>query len=276
MAYKTILVCLNEVSRLPQLLSIARAIGVKFNAHISGLYVVPGVTIYPSAGYGAGPDVFDGTRLYFESKLADVKESFETAMALDKLPCDFHMVDSAQSNIAYDVIENCRHADLVLVSNTNRENGDEIESDFVEKLVLAAGRPVLILPFKGEVNLTTDQILVGWNNSRESSRAVFDALPFLQKSKKVRLVAVDVAPRGTVPASDIAETLDRHGIKCEITDVTSDGMSVGDTLQRAANDYGAGLLVLGAYGHSRFTELIFGGATRQVLRNMQRPVLMSH
>lgn len=276
MAYKTILVCLNEVSRLPQLLSVARALGTKFNAHISGIYVVPGVTIYPSAAYGAGPDVFDGTRVYFESKLTQVKESFETAMALDRLACDFHMVDSAQSNIAYDVIENCRHVDLILVSNTNRQNGDEIETDFVERLILAAGRPVLILPFTGDVKLATDQILIGWNNSRESSRAVFDALPFLQKSNKVRLVAVDVAPRGAVPASDLAEALDRHGVTCELTDVASSGMTVGDTLQRAANDFGAGLLVLGGYGHSRFTELIFGGATREVLRKMEMPVLMSH
>lgn len=276
MAYKTILVCLNEVSRLPQLLSVARALGTKFNAHISGIYVVPGVTIYPSAAYGAGPDVFDGTRVYFENKLTQVKESFETAMALDRLACDFHMVDSAQSNIAYDVIENCRHVDLILVSNTNRQNGDEIETDFVERLILAAGRPVLILPFTGDVKLATDQILIGWNNSRESSRAVFDALPFLQKSNKVRLVAVDVAPRGAVPASDLAEALDRHGVTCELTDVASSGMTVGDTLQRAANDFGAGLLVLGGYGHSRFTELIFGGATREVLRKMEMPVLMSH
>ena len=92
----------------------------------------------------------------------------------------------------------------------------------------------------------------------------------------MRLVAVDVAPRGAVPASDLAEALDRHGVTCELTDVASSGMTVGDTLQRAANDFGAGLLVLGGYGHSRFTELIFGGATREVLRKMEMPVLMSH
>jgi nucleotide-binding universal stress UspA family protein len=276
MAYKTILVCLNEISRVPQLIAAVRQIGTKFNAHIAALYVVPGVTVYPSAGYGTGPDIFDGTRLYFQNHMPKVKDAFEMAMAQDKLSFDFHVVDSSQPTIAMDVIDNCHNADLVLVSNTNRDNAEGVESDFVERIVLAVGRPVLILPHKGEIKLVTDQILIAWNNSRESSRATFDAMPFLQKAKRTRIVSVDVAPRGSLPAASIAETLDRHGVKVEVTSISSDGMTVGQTLQRAANDYGAGLIVLGAYGHSRFAELIFGGATREVLRHLEHPVLMSH
>jgi nucleotide-binding universal stress UspA family protein len=276
MAYKTIFVCLNEITRLPQLLAAARQLGVKFNAHVSGLYIVPAVTVYPSAGYGAGPDIFDGTRIYFQDQMPKVKEAFETAMGQDKLSFDFHLIDSSQPSIANDVIDNCRSAALILVSNTNRDNVEGVESDFVERLVLAAGRPVLILPYQGDVKLATDQVMIAWNDSRESARATFDALPFLQKAKRTRIVTVDVSPRGTVPAAAIAESLDRHGVKAEVTNVSSDGMTVGETLQRAANDYGAGLLILGAYGHSRFAEMIFGGATREVLRQLELPILMSH
>lgn len=276
MAYKTILVCLNEISRVPQLIAVARQLGIKFNAHIAGLYILPGVTIYPSAGYGVGPDIFDSTRVYFQDHLPKVKADFETAMGQDKLSFDFHLVDSSDSLIATDVIENCRNVDLVLVSNTSREKGEGVESDFVERMVLAAGRPILILPYKGDVILMTDQIMIAWNNTRESSRAAFDALPLLQKAKHTRIVTADVAPRRTMPAAAIAEALDRHGVKTEITSVHSDGMTTGETLQRAANDYGAGILVMGAYGHSRFAELIFGGATREVLRHLELPVLMSH
>jgi nucleotide-binding universal stress UspA family protein len=85
-----------------------------------------------------------------------------------------------------------------------------------------------------------------------------------------------VAPRGVEPAAEIAETLAHHGVKTEITHVTSDGMNAGETLLRAAKDHGAGLLVMGAYGHGRFTEFVFGGATRHVFRNLTTPVLMSH
>jgi nucleotide-binding universal stress UspA family protein len=247
MANKTILLCLNETARLPQLLSAARYLGVKFNAHVRGLYVVPGVTIYPSAGYGAGPDIFD-----------------------------FQLVDSAQPNIINDVLDNGYDTDLIVASNLPRNENDNVDGDFIEKLVLAAGRPVLVLPAKGELKLDLSSIVVAWNDSRESARAVFDALPFLQKAKRVRLVSVNSKVRGGLDGATIAESLDRHGVKTEITGISSDGAPTGEVLLRAAKDDNAGLLVLGAYGHSRFAELVFGGATRHVLKNHDLPVLMSH
>lgn len=276
MAYKTILVCLNEIARLPQLISVARDLGVRFNAHVSGLYVIPAIQVYPSDGFGGTANYSDGTRIFFQKHLPRVKESFESAMQMDKLSFETRVVESPLPSIASEMIDNCRNVDLVIISNTDRSNTGEVESDFVETFVLAAGRPVLILPYKGEARFKSDQIMVGWNDSRESSRAVFDALPFLQKAKLTRLVTVDVPAGGTLPAAGIAETLDRHGVKTEITDVVSDGMSAGETLLRAANDHGADLIVLGAYGHSRFSEMVFGGATRHIIGNLDRPALMSH
>ena len=79
-----------------------------------------------------------------------------------------------------------------------------------------------------------------------------------------------------MPSAGIAEAMDRHGVKSEVTDVPSEGMTLSETLLHAANDYGAGLIVLGAYGHSRFSEMIFGGATRYMIRKLDRPLLMSH
>jgi nucleotide-binding universal stress UspA family protein len=276
MAYKTILLCLNEIARLPQLISVARQLGVKFNAHISGLYVIPGVQIYPSAGYGAGPDIYDGTSQFFKKHLPDVKEKFETAMKQDKLSFDLHVMEASHPLIVQDVIDNCRNADLVIVSNTNRDDANGVEYDFVERFVLAAGRPVLVLPYKGDVALKAEQILVAWNETRESTRAVFDALPFLQKAKAARIVTIDLASLSNMPGATLAESLDRHGVKAEVTNLSSDSKRVGDMLLRAAHDYGADLVVMGAYGHSRFAEMIFGGATRDMLKKMNRPVLMSH
>ncbi|MEP6827798.1 MAG: universal stress protein, partial [Aestuariivirga sp.] len=119
-------------------------------------------------------------------------------------------------------------------------------------------------------------VMLGWNDSRESSRAAFDALPFMQRAKRTKIVTVDAAPSGTIEGANIAETLDRDGVKCDVVNVASAGMRTGETLLRAANDHGAGLLVMGAYGHTRFTEWVMGGATRYVLRHLDRPVLMSH
>jgi nucleotide-binding universal stress UspA family protein len=276
MAYKTILLCLNEVARLPALIEAAEQLGTRFKAHIAGLYVIPAVQVYPSSGYGAVTDYFDGNRIYFQNHQAKVIETFEAAMKRAGLSFDTHVVDSNFSDIGSDVVDNARAADLVVISNIDRDGSQGVETDFVERFVIAAGRPVVVLPYKGKIDLKAEQVMAGWNDSREASRAVFDALPFLVKAKQTRLVTVDVAPRGNLPAAGIAETLDRHGIKAVITDVSSDGMSVGETLLRAAKDHGAELLVLGAYGHSRFSEMVFGGATRHVLHHLDLPVLMSH
>ena len=86
----------------------------------------------------------------------------------------------------------------------------------------------------------------------------------------------DPALRGSIAGADLAETLSRHGVKAEAQGYPTDGLDEGQALMRCAEDSGAGLIVMGAYGHSRLAEFIFGGATRFVLTRMMRPVLMSH
>lgn len=276
MAYRTILLCLNEIERAPQLIAAARQLGIKFKAHIAGLYVIPGIQVYPSDGMGLSAGVFDGTRNYFLDQLPKIRTDFEAAMKADSLTFDLRVVDSSQPNIATDVIENSRNVDLIVLSSTNREKGNSVESDFVEQVVLAAGRPVLILPFKENTDIKFEDVMLGWNDSRESARAAFDALPFLKHAKRTKIVTVDISPGGPIAGANIAETLDRDGVKCEVVNVASGGKNPGETLLLAARDHGATLLVLGAYGHMRLTEWIFGGATQYVLHHLDRPILMSH
>lgn len=276
MAYKTILLCLNEIERVPQLIAAACQLGIKFNAHISGLYVIPAVQIYSSAGYGAESVVFDGTQTYFQEQLPKVKDAFETAMKQNGITFDFRVVNAALPSIANSVVEHCRNVDLAVIAAPSNADANGVEADFAAQIILGAGRPVIVLPFKGNTEIKFDNVMLGWNDSRESSRAAFDALPFMQRAKGTKIVTVDAGPSGTIEGANIAETLDRDGVKCDVVNVASAGMRTGETLLRAANEHGAGLLVMGAYGHTRFTEWVMGGATRYVLRNLDRPVLMSH
>jgi nucleotide-binding universal stress UspA family protein len=276
MAYKTILFSLNEIDRLPQLLAAAKKLGTMFNAHISGLYVVPAAQIYPTMGYTALPDMIDSNRRFYSDRRDRVKAAFEKAMKAEGTSFDFNTVDSATPVIGNDVMAQGRNADLIVVSATDRNSTQGVEYDFVERLIISAGRPVLILPFVGSAKLDFDEILVGWDGGREAARAVFDALPLLQGAKRVRIIGIDEARRGEVPAASIAEALARQRVKTEITSISSDGPRAGEALLQAANDHGAGLLVVGAYGHSRFSEFIFGGVTRHVIHQLDRPVLMSH
>ena len=207
MAYKTILVSLNELNRLPQLLGAAATIARNFNAHISGLYVIPAVQLYPSMGFEAVPQVFDGNQTYFKDNQEKVRSAFEEAMRKEGLNFDFHVVQGATSSIAEEVVNKGRSADLLIISATNPDETTGVESDFVEQTLMAAGRPIMVLPFKGDTKLNLDDVVLGWNGDREAARAAFDALPFLKAAKKVRIVRTDPqkdpALKGSVAGADL-------------------------------------------------------------------------
>lgn len=280
MTYKTILVSLNEVGRIAESTAAAASLARELGAHVSGLFVIPAVQVYPSVGFEAAPQVFEGNRSFFKDNASKVKQDFEAAMAREGLAHDFHQIDARTPVIADEVIAQGRSADLIIVSATNPDEITGVERDFVEQVVMAAGRPILVLPFKGDAKISIQDIVIGWDGGREAARAVFDALPLLKLARKVRVVRVDPqkdpALRGSIPGADLAQTLARHGIKAEAQGYPTDGMDEGQALMRCAEDCGAGLIVMGAYGHSRLAEFIFGGATRFVLTRMVRPVLMSH
>lgn len=280
MSYKTILVSLNEVGRLSELVAAAVTLARETGAHVSGLYVVPAVQVYPSVGFEAAPQVFEGNRSFFKDNGARVKQAFEEAMRREGLSFDFHQIDARTPVIADEVVASGRVADLVIVSTTNPEEITGVERDFVEQTVMALGRPVIVLPYKGKATVSLNEVIIGWDGGREAARATFDALPLLKKAGKVRVVRIDPQKdpslRGSVAGADLAEALARHGVKAEAQGYPTDGQDEGQALMRCAEDSGAGLIVMGAYGHSRLAEFIFGGATRFVLNRLVCPVLMSH
>jgi nucleotide-binding universal stress UspA family protein len=273
---RSILVSLNDVQQLPTILAATRYLAGLFSAQVKGLYVIPAMQVYPMMGFDAMSAAYDGNQLFFKKHAAKVRADFEAAMKADSLEFSFQEVDGPSPQIALEVAEQARAHDIVLISASQAGDSSGFEDDFAERVVMLAGRPVLVLPRQAGTTFDFSEIVLGWDGGREAARATFDAMPLLRTARRVRLVGIDVAPRGFEPASEIAETLAHHDVKTEITHVTSDGMNAGETLLRATKHYGAGLLVMGAYGHSRFTEFIFGGATRHVFRNLTLPVLMSH
>lgn len=150
---------------------------------------------------------------------------------------------------------------------------------FPENLILSCGRPVLLVPYASNERSTGCRVLVAWDGSREATRAVHDALPFMRTAENTTILTVNGVhefERARIPGADIATVLARHGVRVEVADIeTGAGDSVGEILLSVA-DNGADLLVMGAYGHARWRELVMGGATRTILRSMTVPVLMSH
>ena len=148
----------------------------------------------------------------------------------------------------------------------------------VEAALFDSGRPMLVVPYIQRNGLRLDRILLCWDGSRSSARAVADALPFLRRAKAVEVVTVASEPAKSdeMRGADIAHHLARHGVKVELKRIVTAETDVASTILSHAADSSADFLVMGGYGHSRLREFILGGVTREILASMTVPVLMSH
>lgn len=177
------------------------------------------------------------------------------------------------------VAHHARFSDLVVLPRPYGDNrGAEVEP-IVEAALFEGHSPVLVVPDDHEPLSQPKSVLVAWNESVEAMTAIRRALPFLQAADLVRIVVIDPpthGPERSDPGGMLSQMLARHGVTCEI-DVLSKTMNrVSDVLIRHAIDTAADMMVMGAYGHSRFREAILGGATRNMLEKATVPVFMAH
>lgn len=280
MSYKTVLVALNEINRLDALNATAARIAGIDGGFVRGLYTIPAAQIYPSTGFEAVPQMFEGHQTFFKNNLAKVKSAFDASLQKAKLDGEFVSVEGRSPLISDEIISHGKSADIIIASATDPAEVSGVELDCIERVLIGAGRPLLVLPRSNEHVLNLDRIVVGWNGGREAARAVFDAVPLLQAAKSVHVVCVDSKNEENVtpeqPGRRIVATLKRHKVKAESMTMEGAGESAGKALLKHAQETDSGLIVMGAYGHSRLREFVFGGATRHVLDDMTRPVLMSH
>jgi nucleotide-binding universal stress UspA family protein len=172
--------------------------------------------------------------------------------------------------------QHAHYTDLVVVA---QGSGDDVPvgpaGNLPGDLVLTAGRPVLVVPWRGVASPVGKRVIIGWNSSKEATRALNDALPILEKADAVKVLTVG-DEESHIPGADIAQHLARHGVKAEADHVTDTDGPAAAALVFEAKDFGADLLVCGAWGHSRMFETVLGGVTRDLLRSMELPLLLAH
>lgn len=283
MSYRTILVNLNEILHVRNLLETTASIARKANAYVIGLYVIPAVDLYISSEVDVLPVEDDRQRLLFEKHEAAIRSAFDSIIVKDGIRGEFRVVDAPDPRIAPTVVEHAREADLVVIGQSTSASNRAIGSSFSEQVVIASGRPTLVVPPpNGRAVAPNNLAIVGWNGSRESARAVFDSIPLLKQCDEVLLAQIGPEPEkgdagGSPSAADVrlAKALARHDIDARAIDLHT-SREAGEVLLERAESRCASLLVMGAYGHTRLREFILGGATRSVLRGMKCPVLFSH
>jgi nucleotide-binding universal stress UspA family protein len=191
-----------------------------------------------------------------------LKEMFDAAVARQGITSEWRVGSGEPSRI---VALHGRYADLIILGQLDPNVGLSACCPRPEDVALTTGRPVLVIPYVGDFTTVGQRVLVGWNTSREATRAIGDALPLLRAAQSVTILSID--PRstseghGAVPGADIARYLARHGINAVVDWAVSNGIDAGNILLSRAADLMADLLVIGAYGHPRFRELVLGGVT---------------
>jgi len=171
-----------------------------------------------------------------------------------------------------------RSADLIVAGGASLGGEGNYRAADTAELAIVSGRPVLVAPPQGG-NLVGDAVVVAWNDTRESRRALADSLPFLKRAEQVTVIEVcgkDELTDAGGRTADVARHLQRHGIKAFGKAVHAPPSRVATELNIAAQAIGADLIVAGAYGHARLGEWMFGGATFDLLREPERFVLLSH
>ena len=278
MSYKTILVHLSDKRRTEAVLGPAIHLARRYNAHLIGLHVYASMPAPPVAmAYGA--QVL-GQVMAAERKDAElIAATFAAATANQPFVAEWRSLKVPHVDLAGVVMDHGRAADLIVAGQTDPDWDLSPLMDFPERLALESGRPVLVVPYAGRFGDVSRNVVIAWKAGRESARAVFDALPILLAAEKVHIL--EIRERGhkadaLAPDTTIAASLARHGIKPSVrTSVIAD-ISVGDDILSRLSDLGADLLVMGAYGHSRMREFVFGGTTRHIARHMTVPTLFSH
>lgn len=172
-----------------------------------------------------------------------------------------------------------RFADLVVVQRPYGK-GRPSEAEAVLEAALFEGQaPVLVLPEARPLAALPQRIVIGWNQSREAMVAVRRALPLLKAAKAVEIAVIDPphhGPERSDPGGMLCQMLVRQGVKAEVSVLARSMPRISDVLNRHLREIDAEMLVMGAYGHSRFREAILGGATRNMLEQAEVPVFMAH
>lgn len=286
--YKSIVVHVDDSKRLDSVLAVATFLTAAHGARLRAVRAVE--PIYMGAYMGA--------------EAAMTAAGLQIEAEEQNLQAAEHRVREAQTNSGLAIEFSCpggdpvaalcepsHTADLLVVGKPSNDALEGPSTKLVSRLLIAAGCPVLLVPSATEPGICGSRVLVAWSQTRESARALRDALPLLQQASVVEVLRIgSTEPGAAEPLSDVVAYLRLHGVsaKCFVQSPVHSSFSermltpnvvdtsVTELLLSYAADTNSNLIVMGGYGHSRAYELVMGGVTRSMLQSMSVPVLMSH
>ncbi|MDP9592049.1 UNVERIFIED_ORG: nucleotide-binding universal stress UspA family protein [Shinella zoogloeoides] len=279
MTYKTIVAVLSTAEDAGKVTDHALALARRTGGHVIGIHAEAPVVVtliapmeYPD------PNAVLQLQDRAQQQSRAVEEAFRSRCERDDISYEWRLFTGSAGYASAGVIDSARSADIVLAAQFDPDVDGPARED-IEDLLYESGRPLYLVSNAQAGPAPIERVLVAWNGSRESTRAVFDALPFLTAAKEVEIFAID-PPETALQSRDfcgaeLAATLARHGVRATVSSGASEGRSVADALNHRATEIDAGLIVMGAYSHSRLRQRLFGGVTSALMRGARVPTLMS-
>jgi len=270
MTLKDILVHVDVKDSSAERLNAAISLAKANEARLTGIFVKAKPYIPGHAEAQITAEVLEKQAKWEDDAAKKAGENFKAAAGTNGLKTDWRVLEGNATDI---VAEQARFYDIAVVGQCDPDSKIFIgDCDMPDRLITESGRPALVIPYVGKFGTIGKHVMVAWDGSPVAARALHDAMPLLEAAEKVTITVVNP---GKGSATDITDHLEHHGIKVETDSVKTD-IKTADMLLSRASDLGVDMIVMGAYGHARWAELMMGGVTDDILNHMTVPVLMSH
>ena len=274
MSIKNILVAYDGSESAKRAVRLGAALARRYDAHLTGVFAHAAPHTYvqmeaymTAAALDILADSAAETERQCESEFQEIVTAEEQGLRTDFVQAQ---------GFPNDVLTRLgRTYDLIVVAQPEGKGSVYSEAS-PDVIAMRSGRPVMIAPRGFEQFELDNGAIIAWDGERAAARALADAMDLLEDKHKVTVLHVGTEDKIREPGSDVMEHLSRHGLDARLDVQPPGGLPVSDILLNACADSGAGLMVMGAYEHSRFAELLLGGVTRDLVARSHIPVLMSH
>ena len=281
MAYKSLLTVATSTKGLLPVVSAAAQIATRSDAHLDALALGVDRTQVGYSYVGSGAVMIAAAMERAEQEAREAEKALNAAIGA-QAPDLRVAVETAVTQLGAltDVVSaRARYADLVILPLPYGEGRGVEDEAALEAALFEGMAPVLVVPEQGMKDADPRRVVLAWNQSREALVAARRAMPFLKRAETVSIVVIDPpthGPERSDPGGLLCQLLVRHGVHAEVTVLARTLPRISDVLVRHMRDVNADMLVMGAYGHSRFREAILGGATRDMLEKAEVPVFLAH
>jgi len=281
MSWKDVLVIVSDAAGDEPAIALAEALVAQSgDCHLAAAFLTPlpdePLAYEPTVVAGVWAELLGRARQDAEVE----RRKVEARLSRSAKSSELRAAEALSRDLGRVAAVHARYADVAVMTRPSDGPGAELREEIIEGVLFHSGRPALIAPPNWKGGTIGKRVVVAWDASRESTRALSEADDILEFADSVTVLTVDAKPKmfghGDQPGANIAGHLSRRGLPAEVRNVDSMGRSASLAILEEAVSLNADLIVMGGYAHSRLRELVFGGATRELLRTATVPLLMAH